>query len=309
MLVSSLRVRSAGDRFKCAGFISTQAARGRWTELSRNLTTYCVRGGWEREVAAALGNALQARQWDEFVAEGLAPNSVLSWLEPEALGGSWSKTIRGSFYVDLVQIRQAKTPYEDYLSANTRQQLRRSLKIYRRRGTICTEVAHDLCSAQAMFDELIELHQRTWKARGQPGAFASPRRVEFFRALIARAFPAGAIQMLRVAVGQVTIGVLLNFVQKGKVYFFQSGFNYSQEGHLKPGLVTHACAIRHCLDQGSEEYDLLAGDAQYKRSLAKDQRPLAWMVFARPNLKLAIIERLRALKRVAKRRARNRAEG
>jgi len=261
-------------------------------------------------VAAAFGRVLRARQWDEFAAEGVSPGPILSCLDTEGFPeGSWSRTLHDTFYVNLARLRQSKTPYEDSLSANTRRQLRRSLEIYGQQGAVRTEVAPDACTAQRMFDELIELHQRRWTGRGQPGAFASPRRVEFFRALIGRAFPAGAIQMLRVAVGQSTIGVLFNFVQKGKVYFFQSGFNYSQERRLKPGFVTHACAIRHCLEQGFDEYDFLAGDARYKRSLAKDQRPLAWMVFARPRLKLALIARLRAVKRAAKRPALKRAEG
>jgi CelD/BcsL family acetyltransferase involved in cellulose biosynthesis len=148
-----------------------------------------------------------------------------------------------------------------------------------------------------MIGEMITLHQRTWNARGEPGAFTSARKVAFHQALIRRAFPRGAIQLLRVSAGQETIGILYNFLQNGKVYFYQSGLNYGEAKHLKPGLVAHASAIRYCLEQGLNEYDFLAGDARYKRSLAKDSRPLAWVVFSRPHFKLALIEFLRAIKR------------
>ncbi|MGB0109168.1 MAG: GNAT family N-acetyltransferase, partial [Terriglobales bacterium] len=97
--------------------------------------------------------------------------------------------------------------------------------------------------------------------------------------------------------GEETIGILYNFVHKGKVSFYQSGLNYTKDKHLKPGLVTHACAIQECLALGFDDYDFLAGDARYKRSLAKDSRHLAWVVFARSSLKLALIEFLRAVKR------------
>jgi CelD/BcsL family acetyltransferase involved in cellulose biosynthesis len=171
------------------------------------------------------------------------------------------------------------------------------VRLYRSFGAIRVEVAHNLAKAMEFFDEMCALHQSTWKGRGEPGAFASPRTVAFHRALIRRAFGRGAIQMLRLKAGEQTVGILYNFVQDGKVSFYQSGFNYMQHKHLKPGLVTHAYAIQACLALGFDEYDFLAGDAQYKRSLAKNCRQLAWVIFARPSRKLALIEFLRAIKR------------
>jgi len=256
------------------------------------------RAGCEQGIAEALGAHLRALEWDEFVVEGICPGPVLSWLQTKAFPElPASSRVRPSYYVGLDRLRRLNISHESSLSPNTRQQLRRSLRLYRNRGAIRTEVAHDLSRAEEFFDEMRQLHQATWKARGEPGAFASARRLAFHRVLIRRAFAQGAIQMLRVTAGEETVGVLYNFVQRGKVYFFQSGFNYSPGRHLKPGLVTHACAIRHCLEQGFDDYDFLAGEARYKRSLANDCRPLASVVFARPSIKLALIEFLRALKR------------
>jgi CelD/BcsL family acetyltransferase involved in cellulose biosynthesis len=96
------------------------------------------------------------------------------------------------------------------------------------------------------------------------------------------------------------VGVLYNFVQDGKVYFFQGGFNYQEDKHLKPGLATHACAIQHYLDLGFRDYDFMVGDARYKSSLAPSSRALAWVVFRRSSIKLATIDLLRAVKRTFK---------
>jgi CelD/BcsL family acetyltransferase involved in cellulose biosynthesis len=83
-------------------------------------------------------------------------------------------------------------------------------------------------------------------------------------------FPRGAIQVLR-AEG---VGVLYNFVDRGRVYFYQSGFHYSPDNRLKPGLVMHYLAVEHCLSNPElAEYDFLAGDSQYKRSLGMRQHP------------------------------------
>ncbi|MGA7924668.1 MAG: GNAT family N-acetyltransferase [Candidatus Sulfotelmatobacter sp.] len=266
------------------------------------------RAGCEQGIAETLGAYLRTLEWDEFTVEGICPGPVVSWLQTNAFPElPASITVRPSFYVDLDRLRQFNISLESSLSPNTRQQLLRSLRLYGKQGAIRTEVARDLPRAEEFFDEMTQLHRITWKARGEPGAFASARRLAFHRVLIRRAFARGAIQMLRVTVGDETVGILYNFIQKGKVYFFQSGFNYSPNKHLKPGLVTHTCAIQHCLEQGFDDYDFLAGEARYKRSFANDCRPLAWVVFARPSIKLALIEFLRALKRRVNSRARKHA--
>jgi CelD/BcsL family acetyltransferase involved in cellulose biosynthesis len=259
--------------------------------------------GSEQVIAEALGAYLRPLEWDEFVVRGICPGPVLNWLETKAFPDlPASTTVRPSYYVGLNRLRQFNLSYEMSLSPNTRQQLRRSLRLYGSRGAVRTEVAHDLGRAEEFFDEMKELHQATWKARGKPGAFASARRLAFHRILIRRAFARGAIQMLRVTVGEETVGVLYNFVQAGKVYFFQGGFNYGPSKRLKPGLVTHVCAIRHCFEQGYDDYDFLAGEDRYKRSFATDCRPLAWVVFARPRIKLALIEFMRGVKRQVRNR-------
>jgi len=184
--------------------------------------------GHELGIAEALGAHLRTREWDEFEVAGICPGPVLSGLQAKAFPElPASIRVRPSFYVGLDRLRQLNISHESSLSPNTRQQLRRSLRLYSKRGAIRTEVAHDLSMAEEFFDEMRELHQTTWKARGEPGAFASARRLAFHRALMRRAFARGAIQMLRVTAGEEIVGVLYNFVQKGKVYFFQSGFNYS----------------------------------------------------------------------------------
>jgi CelD/BcsL family acetyltransferase involved in cellulose biosynthesis len=256
------------------------------------------REGWENSVAAALWQHLRTLSWDEFVVEGVVPGRALDALRSCA-GAALKYELRQvpSLYVDLRDLRCHGPKYEHWLSANTRAQLRRSLKLYARSGPIRTEIAPDLVTAQQFFAEMRALHQQRWTKKGETGAFARGLRLDFHRALIRRAFANNGIQMLRVSAGGQTIGILYNFVRDGKVYFFQSGFRYEPEKHLKPGLVTHACAIQHCVAAGYCDYDFLAGDARYKRSLARKSRDLAWVTFARPSIKLALIGLLRSMKR------------
>ena len=255
------------------------------------------REGWEDKVAEALGAHLRALDWDEFAIAGISPGPMLTSLQSRSFPELHAEiSLRPSFYVDLDRLRQSNIEYEKSLSPNTREQLRRSLRLYAESGELRIEVAPDLAIAEKFFAEMCSMHQSTWMERGETGAFTPGRRLEFHRALIQRAFPAGCIQMVRVSAGGEAIGNLYNFVRNGKVYFFQSGFHYKQDKRLKPGLVTHALAIRYCLQAGFRDYDFLAGNAQYKRSLAKDCRQLAWVIFSRRRVKLVIIDKLRAVK-------------
>ena len=103
--------------------------------------------------------------------------------------------------------------------------------------------------------------------------------------------------MIRVSTNTQVIGILYNFIHKNKVYFYQSGFQYSDDNRLKPGLVTHFLAINLCLEQGLSEYDFLAGDSRYKASLTQDSRKLHWVTIKQNNLKMLSIDVLRIIKR------------
>jgi CelD/BcsL family acetyltransferase involved in cellulose biosynthesis len=81
------------------------------------------------------------------------------------------------------------------------------------------------------------------------------------------------------------------------VNFYQSGLQYDADGHLKPGLISHYCAIQHYLSAGFSDYDFLAGDSQYKRSLSTGSRTLVWATFSKHTPRLVAIELLRRARR------------
>lgn len=255
------------------------------------------RSGKEQTIARALGTYLQRQKWDEFAIQAISPGPVLTSIQSVGIGqGPAMVRVRHTFAVDLYALRQAQSSYLDSLSSNTRAQVRQSIRTYSALGELRVEVARDLASAEKFFSEMGSLHQRRWTSRGETGAFGPGRRLEFHRALIRQAFRSGSIHLLRVSAGGETIGILYNFVQGGKIFFFQSGFNYHEHSNFRPGLVTHAYAIQHYLNAGFKEYDFLAGEARYKSSLAESAHPLAWVVFSRPSLKLSSLELMRAIK-------------
>ena len=86
-------------------------------------------------------------------------------------------------YVDFAAIAPGAALI-DQLSANTRQQLRRSNRSYAARGGLRVETAQTAEQALLFLDALIALHSATWRARGKPGAFATDTMRRFHRCLI-----------------------------------------------------------------------------------------------------------------------------
>lgn len=195
-------------------------------------------------------------------------------------------------FVDLARTR-AVGDYLRLLSANTRSQIRRAR---RRVGACELEVAGSLGDALAIYDELVALHGASWRARGEPGAFADPWFDQFHRRLIEQRFEHGEIQLMRLRRGTTTIGCLYNLVAGDRVLFYQSGFARSADSIIKPGMLCHAAAIAYCADAGHAVYDLLGGNARYKASLATGATRLVWLRVQRTYLRFAIEDRMRAWK-------------
>jgi len=206
---------------------------------------------------------------------------VLSGVTPDLLrvaGGTvLRRQERPSPFVDLDAVRAAGGDYLATLSANTRYQIRRSVRRYVERGGLSLRQATTEAEALAWLDALMVLHSRWWSRRGLPGAFTDPFIVRFHRALVAQAMACGEVELLRIDAGDQVIGYLYNFRLGRHVHAYQSGFDLEGAGlHEKPGLTCHALAVQRALKMGERVYDFLAGEARYKRNLANAALPLVW---------------------------------
>ena len=199
-------------------------------------------------------------------------------------------------YADLELVRRKEGDCLSLLSSNTRYQVRRSYRKYELKGPVIAEVATNLDHAMDIYHEMVQLHHKTWQARGKPGAFSSRYFNHFHKELVRKRFGQGEIQLFRVRCGEETIGCLYNFVFRGRVYFYQSGINYLPDPHFKPGLITHLEAINYNAKMGSATYDFLAGDDRYKSVLATHHRRLIWVKIQKLQPKFWIETRLRNTK-------------
>lgn len=196
-----------------------------------------------------------------------------------AAAGGWTmrRQERAAPRVNLQAIRESGGGYLACLSANARQQLRRSLRAYAAHGELRLDRAASVAEATGWLEDLTALHGRLWRSRGKPGAFADPFMLRFHRSLIERGVMRGEVDLLRAQAGGRLIGYLLNLRRGGWVCAYQSGWDLSAAGrHERPGIVCHALAIEQSLGRGDAVYDFLAGEDRYKRSLGTGETTLVW---------------------------------
>lgn len=234
--------------------------------------------------------------WDELHLGGVSsPESFRPMAERTGLMMSYQNYAR-SWAVDLVAVRAAGGQYLDGLSANTRYQIRRAIRLYEKRGALTATPAASVDEAMGYFTHMKELHQRYWTGRGFLGSFATPFFEQFHRALISACLPRGTVELVCVRVNGQPIGYVYNFIHDGWVCAYQTGFLYESDAKLKPGLVSHyLCIMRH-IEAGARRYDFLAGGDRYKASLARPGPDIAHLVLQRPLLKLRVENSARQLK-------------
>ena len=145
--------------------------------------------------------------------------------------------------------------------------------------------------------EMRTLHDAKWQAEGKAGAFTHPFCLAFHEQLIQTCHPLGQIQLLRLRVGERTLGYLYNFIYQGRISAYQTGFEFDADNKLCPGIVSHVLAIEYNRDRGANIYDFLAGDHSYKQRLGTPSQPVEWIVLQRPRAKFRIEKILRSVKR------------
>lgn len=240
------------------------------------------------------------------------PPSQQAWpevLQPNAARLAARAYAKPSYSVDLQRVREHGHDLLALRSANLRSQVRRTLRAYAELGPLRLDTAHDPATALQWFGELADLHQRHWTAQGHAGAFANPALVDFHRRLIDDCGtdrgpdPSASthVQLLRLSAGPHVLAYLYNLVHRGRVHFYQSGFDYTPGGkHARPGYAAHVLAVEHNARLGHQVYDFLMGETRYKRDLATDTQAMHTVVLQTPALRFSVEAVLRRLRQRAR---------
>jgi CelD/BcsL family acetyltransferase involved in cellulose biosynthesis len=231
---------------------------------------------------------------DELYISGCARRVPETMVEGRGLGRS--ETAIPSYSLDLGLLSSSGGELYPVLSANARQQLRRALRRFASHGPLQIRAAATTAEALAFFAELKALHCVSWERRGRTHSFTGAFFEPFHRLLIERNFAGGATQLLRASAGDRAIGYLYNFRLGERIYAYQSGFT-DADRRERPGIVTHALAIRHAFQSGARVYDFMAGRNRLKESFATRCEPMLWQVIQQPRLAFRLEHLTRRVKR------------
>jgi len=241
-----------------------------------------VKRGLEKEVMIAATNFLLHKEnaCKKFYVSGVSQLCVKLASDYDFQGEEVLVDVLnyGPYYVvDLV----VAVPYEQQLSRNTRYQINRSLRKYSSFGAIKLTFSQDLLETELFFKRLVELHRLYWAKKGKKSGFLSDFSQKFHWDIVTKQHHSGRVNLVKITAGDHEIGYLYLLIKDGIVSVYQTGFHYESCGQFKPGLVSHYLAILHYQAKGYKQYDLLAGESQYKNSLATGQAHMFWLVFSK----------------------------
>lgn len=187
-----------------------------------------------------------------------------------------------------------KTTWDEYLldlSSNRRSQIRRSRRKFEKlpgSKFYIWENGKDLSTA---IDHLAKLHLKRWKGRSDSYSFSSSEYLMFHHEVVQLLFPKDLIRLCCLELDGNIIAMLYCYKWNGRYYYFQSGID-PDYGHLKPGSVLMGYAIEQAIIEGQDVFDMLKGDYDFKRSLAK-QENITWLLTVYKNSLLGKLMRLR----------------
>ena len=238
-------------------------------------------------VCATIARTLESiPRWDELQLDGVAPATAHAFAAaiPVELRESASWTVR----------LQPDRPVVDSLGRSTRRLVRQAVAAL---SPGEPERAESVPQALEILEELTALHQRRWEGAGEAGAFASARRLGFVRDALSVLLPTQRAAAFRLAGPEGTIGCAVGWVDDGRFLYYQGGFRQYDDVRKRAGLLSHVLFAESCRRAGLVEYELLAGDAQYKLQLSAGERnTLLWGRHRRPGWRTQVLASARRLR-------------
>lgn len=237
---------------------------------------------------AAINACIQALQqseekWDEIILSMISTSRADDI--KKVVSGSHILLTNPCYSKNLDSITGKNPQYLDTLNANTRYQIRRSIRLYQQlHGEIEYKFAQGVDEALALFHEAGKYHVLRWQDSG----FKNKQFILFHENLIKKSIENNSVDLMKITSGDTTVAILYFHLVGRDVYFYLQGINYESNRKLKPGLVAHALATQYYLDRGMRKYDYMGGYSQYKCQLSSPAEDLVTLCIQKPSLKFSI---------------------
>ncbi|PVZ07998.1 GNAT family N-acetyltransferase [Actinomycetospora cinnamomea] len=264
-----------GDRF------APLAAPGSELEVAAAAARALGRGGGR-------GGALLLRNVDEDAS--WVPEFAAAW------PGALTRTrVRGNV---LPYVPLAGETWETFLAArsrNFRNQVGRKERNLVRDHGAAFRLVTDPASAGPELDRFFGLHAARWSGDGA-SSLTDPEVVAFHRSFATAAAGRGWLRLWFLEIDDEPVAAIYGWSIGGRYAYFNAGWR-PEWSRSSVGLVLLARTVRHALEEGAVEYDLLLGDEEYKARFASAERPVETVVLAPPLHPRALASRGRVAAR------------
>jgi CelD/BcsL family acetyltransferase involved in cellulose biosynthesis len=184
------------------------------------------------------------------------------------------------------------------LGSKTRYNAGKSRRILEEKGTLVFEACRRDEDREAFMSTLIELHQRTWQARGLPGAFASPTFHRFHDLISQRFLAKGQLGLYVLRLDETPLAATYGFDYRGIHYGYLMGMKTAVNPKVSMGHLIMACMVEAVIGRGCREFDMLRGDEPYKYHWTHLERRDLTVVFIRSSVRSIVYLSLRGLRQV-----------
>jgi CelD/BcsL family acetyltransferase involved in cellulose biosynthesis len=131
---------------------------------------------------------------------------------------------------------------------------------------------------------LFGLHQMRWTGRGEPGAFASADRRDFYLHMATVFLHRGWLEFWLLELDGETVGAQFCFRYNDTVYLLQEGFHPKHTAE-KIGYALRAHVLEEMIRTGARRYDFLGGADAYKAKFGARQANYLNLFFAGPSFR------------------------
>jgi len=180
--------------------------------------------------------------------------------------------------------------YEQSLSANRRQQLRRFSRRLHEQGEPVRFCTNDQTRPlDDVITDMTRLHSALWRSRRLPGTLGQPAMQRFVRLFCHVAHQEGWLRLHQLYLGDRMVAAIVVFHWGRTACYYQSGWDLAFQ-HLHVGELLLAHSIRCGIEEHMSIYDLLRGDERYKDHYATGSVPqVSYEFAARPIGKLRLL--------------------
>ena len=172
-----------------------------------------------------------------------------------------------NFFIDLPSTWRE---YLDLLESSFRPLLTRYPKRLQSRFRVNIVRCEQEQDLEANLQRLFELHQMRWTGQGEPGAFSSTERRDFYFRMSRAFLERGWLEFWLLSLEDEVVATQFCFRYGKAVYLLQEGFHpkYTAE---KIGYALRAHVLEEMIKTGATRYDFLGGADAYKAKYASRQ--------------------------------------